>query len=371
MIVFAYVIPIIACLLLHFEFDYEGKWTTYMWLIIIGEGVVGLLHWFFYRYQTSSSEYLGSLVEDIVYEEGWTELEEVTETRRDSKGDSYTVKRIEEKYHSEKYYFHTTRGSTIKTNYSFYSYVRGLWLVPEHRLTWTGSDIKGGIRYGSKYKRIDLGASEYENPDKWVPVTEKGSYTNKVKASNSIFKFETISSSVAYETGLYDYPPISGHDAKCIISDGIDVPPYVDDLFRKFNARYASEVQMRLYILLFDAAKGISISELQRAYWQGGNKNEFTVCIGLNDQKEVEWARAFSWADEQLLEVDTARWLMDNRNLDWECFYNWLRAHIIVWKRKEFSDFSYIRVTPPLWQILTTIVLSAIVNALLLYIVIN
>lgn len=371
MIAFAYLIPVITCLLLHFEFDYEGKWTTYMWIMIFGEGATVALHWFFYNLCTSRTEYLGSLVEDIVHEESWTELIERTETKTDSNGKSYTVRRIDERYHPEKYYFHTTRGSEIGTDYDFFVYVRDLWKLPRTRLSWSGRSIKGGVRYGTQYERSDFEQAEYENPENWVPVTEKNSYTNKIRASNSIFKFEEISREEARELRLHDYPEISGHDSCCILSNDIEVPRDADDLFRKFNARYAPEVQMRLYVLLFDARKGIAISERQRAYWQGGNKNEFVVCIGMTGDNEVEWARAFSWADEQLLEVDTARWLMDNRDMDWERFYNWLRSHVPVWKRKEFSDFSYIRVTLPLWQILTTMALSAMVNVLMLYIVIN
>ena len=371
MIAFAYVIPVITCLLLHFEFDYDRGWIAYFWIMLFGEGTVGLLHWFFYDMHTSSTEYLGSMVHEIDHEESWTELVEVRETKTDKNGKSYTVTRIEERYHKERYYFFTTRGSKIDTDYGFYSFVRELWGVSRHTLRWSANNIKGGIRFGSQYRRSDLGLDGMENPEKWVPITEKHSYTNKIRASNSIFKFEKIDRQRASEIGLVDYPAIRSYDAPCVLSNEIPVASSIDDLFRKFNARYAPEFEMRLYILLYSAAKDIDISEQQRAYWQGGNKNELVVCIGMNENEEVDWARAFSWADEQIKEVETAQWLMEHPKLDWSEFHDWLTFHLMDWKRKEFKDFDYINIMLPLWQILSIIFLSIAESAFAIYLAIK
>ena len=330
MIAFAYVIPLIACILLRFEFGYDEKWSTFMWIILFGESTVGLGHWFFFRIHTSRTEYLGSMVSDINYEESWTELIEVQETRTDNKGNTYAVTKIKERYHKEQYYFHTTLGTKFSTDYGFYSYVRDIWKLPYTRLSWSGNKIKGGIRYGTRYKLSDFDGNERENPKNWISITESHYYTNKIQASNSIFKFETITKQEAYEIGLIDYPAIYSYDAPCVLSNEISISHDVDELFRKFNARYAPEFQMRLYILLFEASKGIGISELQRSYWQGGNKNEFVICIGMNPHYVVEWARAFSWADEQTKEVETAQWLMQHPNINWTELYDWLRWNCLL-----------------------------------------
>ncbi|MDE6378037.1 MAG: hypothetical protein K2K72_04760 [Duncaniella sp.] len=371
MVAFAYIVPVLACLLLHFEFDYNGGWTAYLWITLTGEVTAGGLHLLFYRLHTSRTEYLGSLVTDINHEDSWIELVEVRETKTDSKGQSYTVTRIEERYHKEKYYFHTSRGTCIDTDCGFYSYVRDLWGLPRICLSWSSSRIKGGVRHGSRYRMADFDEPEQENPDNWVPVTERHSYTNKIQASNSIFKFEKIDKTQAAEIGLIDYPAISVHDASCVLSADVSVSQSVDGLFRKFNARYAPEFQMRLYILLFDAERGVSISEMQRAYWQGGNKNEFVVCVGMRNSSEIVWARAFSWADEQTKEVEAAQWLMDHPSVDWQEFHDWLRWHLNDWKRKEFKDFDYINITLPLWQLLCIIAGTIAENTLALYLAIH
>ena len=368
MVFVAYIIPVIACLVLSLGYNYRG---TYLWIIIFGEGTAGFLHWLFYDLYTSSTEYLGSMVQDINHEDSWTELVEKTETKTDNKGKTYTVTRIEERYHREKYYFNTTRGSKIDTDCVFYSYVRDLWRLPRHHLTWSGSHIKGGVRHGSRYVRSDFDCEDREDSKYWVPVTESHSYKNKIRVSNSIFKFEKIDKASAAEMGLLDYPAIRSYDAPCVLSKDCVVKSSTDELFRKFNARYAPEFQMRLYILLFDSDRSIAITEMQRAYWQGGNKNEFVVCIGLRNDCEVAWARAFSWADEQVKEVETAQWLMRNPKIDWHEFHDWLRCHLTDWKRKEFKDFDYINVSLPLWQILCILAGTVAENALAIYLALN
>ncbi|MDE7457920.1 MAG: hypothetical protein K2M77_03535 [Muribaculaceae bacterium] len=371
MIAFAYIVPLLSCLILRLYFEYDGAASAFFWIFIIGESLVALFHWMFYHNYISCTEYLGALLTDIVHENSWTELIEVTETRKDRNGKSYTVTRIEEKFHPEKYYFHTTRGSEIETDYSFFSYVRNQWRLSGAQLRWKGKRIKGGVRYGLQFEMSEFEPSERENPKNWIPITERGSYTNKIRTSNSIFKFERIGKSEADRIGLINYPQINRYDSPCVLSRNVIVPLYVDELFRKFNARYAPEIQMRLYILLFESSKGIGISELQRAYWQGGNKNEFIICIGVDSLNEVIWARAFSWTDEQTKEIETAQWLMQHPALDWHEFHDWLRYHLIDWNRKEFKDFDYIQVSLPLWQILTIIFLSIAENALAIWIAIN
>lgn len=362
-----YIIPALACLLLHFGFRYEGDWKAYAWVFACGEATVGLLHWFFYRSFTSCEEFLGSRVRSIHYEAPWTEIVTHYETKTDSKGRTYTRVRTSYVYHPEQYYFHTTRGTRHGADAAYFSYVGRLWNVPERRDCWTGAHIRGGVRTGCHIVFDDLDALQQTDTTYWVPVTETHRYKNKIRCSNSIFKFEEIGKEEVADLGLIDYPKISRHDAPAVLSKDFMVPAYADDLFRKFNAGVAPESQMRLYILLFDWQKGAGISELQRNYWQGGNKNEFVVCVGLDPDGKVHWARAFSWADEPQLEVETAQWLMREDTLDWNAFYVWLSDNLGKWKRKEFKDFDYINVSLRLSHFLWILVLSLLENGIALW----
>lgn len=371
MIAIAYLVPVVGCLVLYFLFGYAGSWQTYAIVFACGEATVGLCHRLCYKSFTSCTEYLGSMIRSIHYEAPWTERIVRTETKTDAKGRTYTRTYVQYVYHPAKHYFHTSIGSRYPMNAAYFHEVKTLWGVRKHSDTWTGPHIQGGVRFGHHYILDDLGETEIEKPIYWIPVTEKHSYKNKIRSSNSIFKFEKISREQAAELGLHEYPAIINNDAPCILSTDLPIPPDADVMFRKFNARYGPGLQIRLYILLFDAEKGIGISEMQRAYWQGGNKNEFVVCMGLDADRSVKWARAFSWADEQNIEVEAAQWLMHHPRLEWAEFYEWLKVNLLGWKRKEFSDFDYINVTLPLKYFLIVLFASILENSLAIYLVLE
>lgn len=371
MLYFAYLLPFVACLLLHLVFNYHGEWTVYLWIIIAGEAVVCFMHWLFYRWQTYGTEFHGSLVSAIYHEYPWVELVPVTVTRRDSKGNTYTTTRIVERWHPESYYFDTTRKSRISSNEEFFNYVTAKWGQPIENDRWTSPSIKGGARFG-RHSRMNFFLEDADYDDgRWISVTEKKKYINKIRKSNSIFKFIKVDKKQAQALGLHEYPEIIGHDAECILSGNFEVDKETRLKFRRFNGALAPRRQMRLFVLLFDAGKGAGISEMQRAYWQGGNKNEFVVCIGLHPDGRIEWARCFSWADNQQLEVDTAQWLMNRETLDWNHFFMWFLAGYRKWNRKEFSDFNYINVSFPLWQIAVTYLICILENIGALWIVLK
>lgn len=369
MIAIAYLIPLFACLILKLS-DTNVDQSVYLTTLFVGEAFVALLHWLFYYLQTHSVEYLGTLVTQIKHEESWVELIKRSVTETDANGRTYTKTEITEQYHPEKFYFKTTRGSTIDTDKDFFRYVISRWKVSPERLWWSGESIKGGKRYGWKASRP---GNTYPVIDdtRWVSVTEKHSYCNKIKNSHSIFKYRKIKRKEAKELGLYSYPNVVKHDAPCILTDSFKVDPQIQEKFRRFNGHWGATFQMRLYILIFEAAKGVSMAELQKTYWQGGNKNEFVVCLGVSDEGTVIWSRVFSWADNQELELETSSWFLQNPRLDLNVFHHWFVHKAAEWKRKEFSDFKYILVPLPLWQTVLIYTLSIFENIVVISSMLN
>ena len=61
-----------------------------------------------------------------------------------------------------------------------------------------------------------------------IPITEEHSYVNKIKNSNSIFRFEDISRKTATELGLWDYPDNYGYDMSPILGLMLIVQPMND-----------------------------------------------------------------------------------------------------------------------------------------------
>ncbi len=351
MLIVAYCIPILTCLLLHFAFGYNGEWTSYLWTIILGEAAIGGLHFLFHSHRTSATEYLGSIVTRMEHEDAWTELKEEKVTKTDENGNRYEEIRIVEEYHPEIYRFFTSLGNHYKTHKDFFNHVCILWDSPLKFRSLTGSHIKGGIRHGQYKNFSDEIINGFEQHYKYFPISERNTYTNKIVNSNSIFNFENISKEEASALGLYEFPkPDERYDVPAILCRSFEIPKEIDALYRRFNALEAPSKQLRLFILIFDADAGIAVAEKQKSYRKGGNKNEIIICLGVTSDKEIKWVYTFSWAKETIVEVEINQWFLEHSQLDFEAFLAWFSFEYRKWERREFKEFDYIRVNLKLWQ---------------------
>ena len=224
------------------------------------------------------------------------------------------------------------------------------------------------MRFGQSYSFQDI-LDDYQssaNPlldadfrSRFFPLTEEHAYENKVRNSHSIFKFEDISKKHAKELGLFDYPPVKHNFQECIL--GRQFSEDVHRQYEMFNAWFGFQHQMHVFILCFDAAKGMGIAEKQRAYWEGGNRNEFVVCLGL-DGDTVRWCHAFSWMDEPVLSVKAEAYFREHEQLDLSAFCTWLQENVNLWKRKDFRDFNYLSVSLSTTQNYLLLFLTLVVN---------
>lgn len=365
MVSLVYLLPVVACLFAHFVFRYDGSPVNYLWILLAGWGVIGVAHLLCRRRQVTAYEFLGSYVESVVHEEAWEEKIVRRETRTVN-GRSETVTRVEWRFHPDVYMIHTSRGSWLSTNRRYYKSVADYWGVKSHRESYYDTRIRTGVRFINRILFRDS-PGIVENP-LYIPVTERCAYRNPIVNSNSIFRTENISDEDAYMEGLYPYPAINNHDAPALLSSMATVTADlsgVDMRLRIFNAVVAPGVEMRLFVLLFNADKGVEIAERQRMYWKGGNKNEFTVCLGVDGDK-VAWAHAFSWSDDVTLAVKVRDWFVRNPAFNLDAFLDWFLTQYSDFSRKEFSDFGYLRPKLTLWQILAIILVSVVENVVAL-----
>lgn len=370
MIAFIYLIPLLTCVILYATTGSYYGVGEYLGVVAGSMAFTGLLHWLLYRYRVKCYEYLGSYISRVRHEDAWTEIQEYYETETNSKGESRQVKKKRYIYHPEEWYYYTSIGSCFSSSQSTYDYVRNLWGTPCYDESIYGSEIKGGVRYYQEYYYSDFlegckSRDPFEDAETFktmIPVTEKHKYTNKIKSSNSIFRFEKISKEEAEELGLKEYP-----------SEDTDISPFLgkkvsvleDASYRLLNAYYGSPYQIRFFILFFDSKKhDISTAEKQRAYWCGGNKNEFVMCLGVNDDN-VDWCKAFSWMDSPVLATKVEDYFRSNPKLELMELLDWLRDNLKYWKRKEFADFDYINVSLSPTQYWIAFIATCLMNILI------
>ena len=278
------------------------------------------------------TEYRSYYYTKIRHEDDWNE--EVKRTRQvkvgeDKNGNPIYKEEVywETVYHPDEWYKISNSGGLFdkkSINREEYEDFRRLWNT-EMRF----------IDMHRNYYTIDGDAQEYDFCGHWEHLrgyTEEASYENRVAGSNSVLKFKDISKEEAKELGLFDYSPSS--------TFGYHIGKQKIDYL---NMYYGKPRQIHIKVLAFPYTKGVQIVEDQKAYWQGGNKNELVVCIGIDRAKNIKWADCFSWQDNPELDVRCKTWLLQgNKKLNLIELGNWLEGNLVLWKRKEFKDFSYI-----------------------------
>lgn len=345
MLIIIYSLPFIIAVLLLIFFRNQVTWFEYIGLIVISILFTLMFRGIFVSINESDTEYWGSYITKIRHYDDWDEWVHKTCTRRvpagrDSKGN--TIYRTE----------------TYDCSYRDY-----------HPERWTYTDNYGSEHYFCNKEEFDRAMAELGYPKMvfidmhrhyytkdgdaqdyyWDRTFENSktlttwhTYTNKVIASRSIFRFEDIDENKAKELGLFEYPEIQDYDQKSLL--GVRLDRLTMKKIKYLNGTFGSKYQFRMYILVFKD-KPLVISEQQKSYWQGGNKNEFVLCLGYNTKThKIDWCNPFSWCDSPKLEVATKRYFREHPNLNLMGYCKWLEKNINLWKRKEFKDFDYIDV---------------------------
>lgn len=343
-----YSLPFIISLFLLIFFKKYIVWWEYI-LLIVGSIVftIGLKATMIYA-RECDIEYHGGYMTKITHYDEWDEWIERTCTRTvhdgyDDEGNEITH---EEEYDCSYRDYHPERWTYVD-NYGREEYFSNKEEF-NRAMAELGYPSMVFRDMHRDYYTIDGDAQDYfyDGTVQHVrPLVWEKTYQNKIIASESIFKFEDIDENEAKKAGLFNYPSIQDRDQNIIL--GINLGKEIHKKFKYINAIYGSKKQFRVYVLVF-TDKPLEISEKQKSYWQGGNKNEFIVCLGYNSKtKRVDWCNPFSWCDEPKLEVATKRFFREHPHLasSLDSYASWLQLNLSLWKRKEFKDFDYIENT--------------------------
>lgn len=192
---------------------------------------------------------------------------------------------------------------------------------------------------------------------KLEPVTTVHSYENRIKASShSILKFRPVDGERAKR--LYAHPEVHGYGQKCVLGAAGPTTAGGEKKLMGINAALGSAKQIRVYVLVF-RNEPVEAAVDQESHWNGGNKNEFDVCIGVDDAYEVQWAYVFSWSQSETLKVEAKSFLESQKTLDLEKFAEWLEPAVLEgWTRRSFAEFDYLTVDPPTWAVVATVLVT-------------
>lgn len=333
-----FLIPIVTVGILAFKFREKTALWEYVVVLVPSILLFFALKYSFVYISSLDKEYLSDLVSKITYYEDWDETVMVTHTRTVSCGkgktrtETYVVP--ERRYHPKRYVYETVTGETNDVSEDEYKLICYKLNMPAvfkdmHR----SYRSKDGDAYVTSWNRTR------ENS---YPVTWTHLYQNKVKASSySIFKYGNMSEEEIKQNKLFDYPEIKNNDQNPIL--GFTATDTDIDAVRYLNGYRGPKNQIHVFILCFNNPS-LEVAEMQKAYWQGGNKNEFVVCLGVKNNTVI-WCNPFSWSDEPMLEVKTRDYFIKHPDINFKDYAEWLDTQIDKnWHRKEFNDFNYLSI---------------------------
>jgi hypothetical protein len=362
-------IPVAAAILLLIFFIKKIIWWEIALLIGPTAIIILLMNTVMVAYRTADTEYFGAYTTKVIYYEPWDE----------------EVPCRHPIYCTENYTYDCGTQQSPQTCTGTRTYVCGYehpYDVDYHEECWAKADNLGGEhsisrlefntlsqRFGTQpffvelnrdYHSIDGNAYHTPFPgdaDKSDVLTIEHSYTNKIKVSHSVFKFENIDEKTKKQWALYDYPQVSGMYQRIIIGKNIDA--VTERKLQYLNGYYGSSKQFRMYMVFFKD-QSMEVAYKQRSLWEGGNKNEFVVCIGTNKLGKLTWVKCFSWCDRPALEVEVQNYFDSTKTIDLSKFADWMPKQIENhWHRKEFKDFDYLEIEltdTQIWVILFIIV---------------
>lgn len=321
---------------------------------------------------SSDTEYLSYYYTKLRHTDKWNEYIHRTCTRRVKTGETPDGKAIykEEEYdcsyvdeHPERWIAYDNDGSEIYLNEDEWTRIKNKWKVPSifvdmHR----------------HYYTIDGDAQDYvwdKRKETIETYTQTHSYRNYIANSQSQFKLRDISHNEAKELGLYDYPDINGNEQNPIVGYTKYITKHDVKEIQYLNAIYGKSRQFRTFVLIY-ADKSPAIVEDQRCYWQGGNKNEFIICVGIDGKtNELKWLNGFTWMEDETMLLRCRDEMIQKSKFLIKDYSQWIQKNIKLWKRKEFKDFEYIEDDAALsdGQMMGILITVIIVNLIMTFII--
>lgn len=362
MIWFALLIPIIFTVILLLFFKRQVVISELITFIAVSFISVIIIKYIVANNGFRDTEYLAFKVAKAEYYEEWDEYvyETCTSTDADGNTTTYDCSYVDE--HPPSWRIITTSGLTIDVTKNYYEH-----LCRKFKVTPTFVDMH---RY-YHYTDGDMYYVKWDGSfDTKEPITLEHTYQNKVMYSRNVFNFPEVTKEDKEVYDLKDYPKVDDYAVSWDITNKY---PYllgynntlINHKLNLYNSELGGKKQCILFVIVFKN-KPESAALYQQAYWKNGNKNEYVLCIGVDGNDKIKWAKSFSWTEVHSLLIDIDKYVLKKETLDLDNIIDYTYTQLSTrFERKSFKDFDYLSVAPPTWAIITAYIVTFILCALL------
>lgn len=260
---------------------------------------------------------------------------------------------------------YTADGLSFRVDQAYYNKLKQQWSatpvfielnrsISDHEGIFKGHCGQDGnayeIRWDSKVETSEGAVTEHP-------------FTNMIKVNHSAFSYKTISKEMADSLGLYSYPnTYSFYKQRCLLSHNMLFTELEHRKLEYLNAVLGPKNKVKIFTLIFKN-KPLDIAFKQEQYWEGGNQNELVVCIGVDDAKNIQWVKPFSWCDNKRIIVDTRKDIIESKVLNIDTLFNVYNTNIPkFFHYKSFKDFNYLKFEPTINQLVFIYLLTIILT---------
>lgn len=355
----ALLIPVATAAVLFVIFKHKTAW----WEYLVPTGVSLIVILFFHLgvsiSNTSDTEYWSGIVTKAEHYESWDEWIDKTCSSScccDEDGFNCITTYYDCSYvrnHPE--YWRITDSNGLTRNVSKTTY--------DKLATKFGNETKVDMKRRYHKNDGDMYVSMWPKTDVTLEcMVTSHSYENRTQTNNEEFSFEVIDSADIADYNLRNYPSINGYSQLNLLGSIENKSKYNRQL-ELLNAKLGKKKQVKVFFIVFNN-EAREAGFKQEQLWKGGNKNEFVVCIGLDNTGYVEWCHPFSWEDDETTRVNVQNYVQDIQGpADMGEIINFTYAEVEEnFTRKQFEDFSYISVVPTSGQVLWTFIITLLVN---------
>lgn len=358
-----FIIPAITVLVLFFFFKHKTVWWEFTIPIAISVIFILIAKWISINSLTSDTEWLGGYVTEVRYYEAWNERVSCRHpiycTSCSGSGKSRSCRTYvcghhhayDVDYHPE-YWTAETTLSSFNISKQRYNELARKFGTP--RLF---------VDLNRNYHTIDGDMYKYQwggENERLEPVVVSEQYENRPKAARSVFSFQELDSIDIKTYKPFDYPNVYNQFHQDVILGYTD--PAAEHKLQVLNSRLGRPKQVRVFILVFKN-QPLEAGHIQERYWEGSNKNEFVITIGINDQNEVQWSYDFSWTEVEETKVETRDFINSQKQLDLSSIVDFTYQEIETkWIRKDFKKFEYLTIQPTMTQTFWIFFLTILIN---------
>lgn len=349
-------IPILAVIVLGIFFTKKVTFLEYLLIFGVPALTIVIAKVSIEKSQVIDKEYWNSYAMTSNYYEEWDEWIDRTCSREDCSGSgddrTCTTEYYDcsyRDYHPQIWEVCDNLGQHYSINSNYFEFLCR---------TWSNKVFRDMHR---DYYHIDGDAyfTNFDNQfDHLIPISAVHHYENRVQASHSVFNFQEIDTATLKAYKLFEYPSESIFDFNSILG-------YNDSnasiKLQKWNGWLGYRKQVQMFILVFND-KPYDAAVAQEMYWKGGNKNEFTLCIGIKNKK-IRWTKVISWTEVEDLKIRVARTVKEMDSLDMVKIVDYMAGEVDKnFKRKRFRDFNYLTVEPSGEAVTVTFILTFLIT---------